>query len=94
MCLKITLRFEKPKWRNQGYYIRRYGNAGLNGKCWDVKRPGWLFSAFLVFAVSRVPRKSNVCLDNCNGSYYAVHMYFGVSNMKDESNFPLKTTYN
>ena len=56
--------------------------------------PGWLFSAFLVCAVSRVLRKSNVCLDNCNGSYYAVHMYFGVSNMKDESNFPLKTTYN
>ena len=43
MCLKITFRFEKPKWRNQGYYIRRYGIAGLNGKCWDVKRPNCYF---------------------------------------------------
>ena len=24
MYLKITLGFEKPKWRNQDYYTRRY----------------------------------------------------------------------
>ena len=62
-----------------------------------LRRPfpdGYFQPALLICAVSGAPRKSTVCLDNCNGSFYALHMYFGVSNMKDESNFPLKTTYN